>query len=89
MNHCMSLLGSWYYFEMPLDYHFFWSSNKSCASSVFVNYFVLGSKVRFLLRSGREYDQAPTDSDKLSPRFLGYFLFRSSERKQSSDKRFI
>lgn len=49
-------------------------------------YELAGELVRFLLRSGREYDQASTDSDKLSPRFLGYFLFRSSERKQSLDK---
>ncbi|OIV90501.1 hypothetical protein TanjilG_32378 [Lupinus angustifolius] len=42
--------------------------------------------VRFLLRSGREYDQSLTDSDKLSPRFLGYFLFRSSDRKQPLDR---
>ncbi|KAL1360481.1 hypothetical protein HN51_005866 [Arachis hypogaea] len=49
-------------------------------------YELAGELVRFLLRSGREYDQASSDSDKLSPRFLGYFLFRSSERKQSLDK---
>ncbi|XP_061361240.1 uncharacterized protein LOC133305118 isoform X4 [Gastrolobium bilobum] len=49
-------------------------------------YELAGELVRFLLRSGREYDQASTDSDKLSPRFLGYFLFRSSEQKQSLDK---
>ncbi|KAF1896219.1 hypothetical protein Lal_00027286 [Lupinus albus] len=42
--------------------------------------------VRFLLRSGREYDQSLSDSDKLSPRFLGYFLFRSSDRKQPLDR---
>lgn len=53
-------------------------------------YFLLGPQVRFLLRSGREYDQASSaDSDKLSPRFLGYFLFRSAERKQALDKRFM
>ncbi|RYR15437.1 hypothetical protein Ahy_B04g072185 isoform C [Arachis hypogaea] len=45
--------------------------------------------VRFLLRSGREYDQTSSDSDKLSPRFLGCFLFRSSERRQLLDKRFV
>jgi hypothetical protein len=39
-----------------------------------------------LLRSGREYEQTSTDSDKLSPRFLGYFLFRPSYRRQSSEK---
>ncbi|XP_027350147.1 RAB6A-GEF complex partner protein 1-like isoform X2 [Abrus precatorius] len=49
-------------------------------------YELAGELVRFLLRSGREYDQASTDSDKMSPRFLGYFLFRSSDRKQSFDK---
>ncbi|ESW11798.1 hypothetical protein PHAVU_008G060200 [Phaseolus vulgaris] len=49
-------------------------------------YELAGELVRFLLRSGREHDQASADSDKLSPRFLGYFLFRSSERKQSLDK---
>ncbi|KAK7394736.1 hypothetical protein VNO78_15273 [Psophocarpus tetragonolobus] len=49
-------------------------------------YELAGELVRFLLRSGREYDQASNDSDKLSPRFLGYFLFQSSERKQSLDK---
>lgn len=43
-------------------------------------------KVRFLLRSGRDYDHASADSDKLSPRFLGYFLFRSS-RNQTFDRR--
>ncbi|XP_057979340.1 uncharacterized protein LOC131165493 [Malania oleifera] len=48
-------------------------------------YELAGELVRFLLRSGREYEQASTDSDKLSPRFLGYFLFRSSTRKQSLD----
>ncbi|KAK7250793.1 hypothetical protein RIF29_33472 [Crotalaria pallida] len=49
-------------------------------------YELAGELVRFLLRSGREYDQSSTDSDKLSPRFLGYFLFRSSDRKQSLDR---
>lgn len=29
----------------------------------------------------------PTDSDKLSPRFLGLFLFPSSYRKQSTEAR--
>lgn len=42
-------------------------------------------QVRFLLRSGREYEPATTESDKLSPRFLGYFLFPSSYRKQSTE----
>lgn len=46
-------------------------------------------QVRFLLRSGRDYENVTTESDKLSPRFLGYFLFRSSYKRQSSDlKRF-
>ncbi|CAI8613188.1 unnamed protein product [Vicia faba] len=50
-------------------------------------YELAGELVRFLLRSGREYDHASSDSDKqLSPRFLGYFLFRSTERKQALDK---
>ncbi|XP_060668600.1 uncharacterized protein LOC107432934 isoform X2 [Ziziphus jujuba] len=49
-------------------------------------YELAGELVRFLLRSGRDYEQASTDSDRLSPRFLGYFLFRSSYRKQSLDK---
>lgn len=38
-----------------------------------------------MLRSGREYENATTESDKLSPRILGYFLFRSPYRRQSSD----
>ncbi|KAK9279850.1 hypothetical protein L1049_013532 [Liquidambar formosana] len=50
-------------------------------------YELAGELVRFLLRSGREYEQASTDSDKLSPRFLGYFIFRSGNRKQSFDGR--
>lgn len=48
-------------------------------------YELAGELVRFLLRSGKEYEQPSTDSDKLSPRFLSYFIFRSSSRKQSSD----
>ncbi|XP_038681735.1 guanine nucleotide exchange factor subunit RIC1-like isoform X2 [Tripterygium wilfordii] len=48
-------------------------------------YELAGELVRFLLRSGRDYEQTSTDSDKLSPRFLGYFLFRSSYRKPSLD----
>ncbi|WOL17540.1 RAB6A-GEF complex partner protein 1 [Canna indica] len=48
-------------------------------------YELAGELVRFLLRSGRDYENANTDSDKLSPRFLGYFLFRSPSRRQSSD----
>ncbi|KAI4364719.1 hypothetical protein MLD38_020774 [Melastoma candidum] len=50
-------------------------------------YELAGELVRFLLRSGREYDQTSSDSDKLSPRFLGYFLFRSSYKRQPSDVR--
>ncbi|XP_062156067.1 uncharacterized protein LOC133863927 isoform X1 [Alnus glutinosa] len=49
-------------------------------------YELAGELVRFLLRSGREYEQASTDSEKLSPRFLGYFVFRSSLRNQSLEK---
>ncbi|KAG6725467.1 hypothetical protein I3842_02G033700 [Carya illinoinensis] len=49
-------------------------------------YELAGELVRFLLRSGREYEQASTDSDRSSPRFLGYFLFHTSYRKQSLDK---
>ncbi|KAD3069112.1 hypothetical protein E3N88_36992 [Mikania micrantha] len=50
-------------------------------------YELAGELVRFLLRSGREYEPATTDSDKLSPRFLGYFLFPSSYRRQSTEPR--
>ncbi|XP_050379139.1 uncharacterized protein LOC126796370 [Argentina anserina] len=52
-------------------------------------YELAGELVRFLLRSGRDYEQAPSDTDRQtpsSPRFLGYFGFRSSNRKQSFDK---
>ncbi|KAJ6334841.1 hypothetical protein OIU78_011652 [Salix suchowensis] len=49
-------------------------------------YDLAGELVRFLLRSGKEYDQASTDSERPSPRFLGYFLFRSSYNKPSLDK---
>ncbi|KAG8391860.1 hypothetical protein BUALT_Bualt01G0230900 [Buddleja alternifolia] len=48
-------------------------------------YELAGELVRFLLRSGREYEPANTDSEGLSPRFLGYFLFPSSFRKQPQD----
>ncbi|XP_023000023.1 RAB6A-GEF complex partner protein 1-like isoform X1 [Cucurbita maxima] len=48
-------------------------------------YELAGELVRFLLRSGRDYDHASIETDKLSPRFLGYFLFRSS-RNQTLDK---
>ncbi|KAJ6955410.1 hypothetical protein NC652_006737 [Populus alba x Populus x berolinensis] len=49
-------------------------------------YDLAGELVRFLLRSGKEYDQTSTDSDIASPRFLGYFLFHSSYKKPSLDK---
>ncbi|XP_038995537.1 LOW QUALITY PROTEIN: guanine nucleotide exchange factor subunit RIC1-like [Hibiscus syriacus] len=49
-------------------------------------YELAGELVRFLLRSGRDFEQSSTDSDKLSPRFLGYFLFRSSFSRSSLDK---
>ncbi|XP_076948762.1 uncharacterized protein LOC143621133 isoform X1 [Bidens hawaiensis] len=48
-------------------------------------YELAGELVRFLLRSGREYEPANTESDRLSPRFLGYFLFPSSYRRQSTE----
>ncbi|XP_020080501.1 RAB6A-GEF complex partner protein 1-like [Ananas comosus] len=47
-------------------------------------YELAGELVRFLLRSGREYENAAIDSDRLSPRFLGYFLFRSPYRSTSN-----
>ncbi|XP_077219542.1 uncharacterized protein LOC143853708 isoform X2 [Tasmannia lanceolata] len=50
-------------------------------------YELAGELVRFLLRSGRDYEHASAESDKLSPRFLGYFLFRSSFRRQSFDSK--
>ncbi|KAH9625616.1 hypothetical protein KSS87_016388 [Heliosperma pusillum] len=46
-------------------------------------YELAGELVRFLLRSGREYEQVPAESDGLSPRFLGFLLF--SSKKQSTD----
>ncbi|XP_071932664.1 uncharacterized protein [Coffea arabica] len=45
-------------------------------------YELAGELVRFLLRSGREYEPASPGTEKLSPRFLGYFLFPSSQRRQ-------
>ncbi|KAG9455470.1 hypothetical protein H6P81_008374 [Aristolochia fimbriata] len=48
-------------------------------------YELAGELVRFLLRSGRDFEPNTADSDKLPPRFLGYFLFRSSFRRQSLD----
>ncbi|MQL96935.1 hypothetical protein Taro_029625 [Colocasia esculenta] len=50
-------------------------------------YELAGELVRFLLRSGREYESTTPESDKLSPRFLGYFLFPSAYRKQSFDSK--
>ncbi|XP_052193499.1 uncharacterized protein LOC127801965 isoform X2 [Diospyros lotus] len=50
-------------------------------------YELAGELVRFLLRSGREYEPSATDSDKLSPRFLGYFLVPSNYRRQSFDSK--
>ncbi|CAN6568186.1 unnamed protein product [Malus baccata var. baccata] len=49
-------------------------------------YELAGELVRFLLRSGREYEQPSTDSDGLSPKILGYFGFCTNFRKQSLDK---
>ncbi|KAK1558924.1 hypothetical protein Q3G72_008345 [Acer saccharum] len=49
-------------------------------------YELAGELVRFLLRSGREYEPSSTDSDRLSPRFLGYLLFPSSYKRSSLDK---
>ncbi|KAJ3695374.1 hypothetical protein LUZ60_000751 [Juncus effusus] len=48
-------------------------------------YELAGELVRFLLRSGREFENATSDSERLSPRFLGYFIFRSPYKRQSSD----
>ncbi|VAI50373.1 unnamed protein product [Triticum turgidum subsp. durum] len=48
-------------------------------------YELAGELVRFLLRSGRDFENANTDSEKLSPRFMGYLLFRSPYKRQSSD----
>lgn len=42
-----------------------------------------------MLRSGRDYDHVASESDRLSPRFLGSFIFRASYWRQTSDlKRF-
>ncbi|GLU00730.1 hypothetical protein SLE2022_180760 [Rubroshorea leprosula] len=49
-------------------------------------YELAGELVRFLMGSGREYEQASPDSDKQSTRFLGYILFGSSYRRPSLDK---
>ncbi|XP_019190491.1 PREDICTED: RAB6A-GEF complex partner protein 1-like isoform X2 [Ipomoea nil] len=50
-------------------------------------YELAGELVRFLLRSGREYEPTATDPEKLSPRFFGYFLFSSSFGRQSLDSK--
>ncbi|KAL8523676.1 hypothetical protein ACS0TY_013592 [Phlomoides rotata] len=50
-------------------------------------YELAGELVRFLLRSGREYEPSSTESERDSPRFLGYFIFPSSFRKQTQDAR--
>ncbi|XP_055828019.1 uncharacterized protein LOC129896195 isoform X3 [Solanum dulcamara] len=50
-------------------------------------YELAGELVRFLLRSGREYEPTTTDSEKLSPRFFGYFLFPSSYRRQTLESK--
>ncbi|XAR63034.1 hypothetical protein NMG60_11022819 [Bertholletia excelsa] len=47
-------------------------------------YELAGELVRFLLRSGKEYESPTADSGALSPRFLGYFLFPSTYRRQQS-----
>ncbi|KAL9228906.1 hypothetical protein vseg_004436 [Gypsophila vaccaria] len=50
-------------------------------------YELAGELVRFLLRSGREYEQVQAESDGLSPRFLGFLLF--SSKKQPTDSKSI
>lgn len=50
-------------------------------------YELAGELVRFLLRSGRDYEPTTTDSEKLSPRFFGYFLFPSSYRRQTLESK--
>jgi hypothetical protein len=50
-------------------------------------YDLAGELVRFLLRSGRDIEQAPTESDSLSPKLLGFLIFGSSHKKSSLDKR--
>ncbi|KAG7635234.1 Ribosome control protein 1 [Arabidopsis suecica] len=49
-------------------------------------YDLAGELVRFLLRSGRDIEQAPTESDSLSPKLLGFLIFGSSHKKSSLDK---
>ncbi|XP_074328962.1 uncharacterized protein LOC141666707 isoform X2 [Apium graveolens] len=46
-------------------------------------YELAGELVRFLLRSGREFESQVSDSEKSSPRFLGYFSIPSTFRTQS------
>lgn len=50
-------------------------------------YELAGELVRFLLRSGREYEPTTADSEKLSPRFFGYFLLPSSYRRQTLESK--
>ncbi|GLJ12697.1 hypothetical protein SUGI_0196120 [Cryptomeria japonica] len=47
-------------------------------------YELAGELVRFLMRSGRDYELL-TESEKTPQRFLGSFLFRSSSQKQPID----
>ncbi|GAB2291032.1 hypothetical protein Dimus_025288 [Dionaea muscipula] len=47
-------------------------------------YELAGELVRFLLRSGRESENTSTESDRLSPKFLGYFLFSSKREPMDS-----
>ncbi|EOA25322.1 hypothetical protein CARUB_v10018639mg [Capsella rubella] len=49
-------------------------------------YDLAGELVRFLLRSGRDIEQAPTETDSLSPKLLGFLIFGSSHKKSSLDK---
>ncbi|CAN6931158.1 unnamed protein product [Brassica oleracea] len=50
-------------------------------------YDLAGELVRFLLRSGREIEHAPTESHTLtSPKLLGFLIFGSSHKKSSLDK---
>uniref|UniRef100_A0A0C9QVU0 TSA: Wollemia nobilis Ref_Wollemi_Transcript_5142_3834 transcribed RNA sequence n=1 Tax=Wollemia nobilis TaxID=56998 RepID=A0A0C9QVU0_9CONI len=48
-------------------------------------YDLAGELVRFLLRSGRDYEFITTETEKAPQRFLGSFLFRSTSQKQSID----
>ncbi|XP_031479241.1 uncharacterized protein LOC116250045 [Nymphaea colorata] len=48
-------------------------------------YELAGELVRFLLRSGRDYEHVASESERLSPRFLGSFIFRASYWRQTSD----